>query len=386
MSEPSFTSANTVAPAATGNLVYLHYVVFGVGYGVSTLLLLLRLYHRNHSHHLRLGDRLIPAHQAFSSVMQILMIGKYNPLVTERRKSANKADVVAISMGTMCFPRASIPDDRFRIYVEVRTMACSDETIMVDKQSQLSYNAAPAFMMSIGCAKASILCLYLETFSVDEWLNKAARITQGVVITITVTITLLLYLSRLSSVSLDAVALFLATAASNIIMDLVLLILPIRPVFRLQTSLGRKLRLTGFFSLGLITTVTSILRLYLLSKIQQSEDLTWDAAPANITSFLEVNFLLICACVPAVRQFFNNLKRDSSTGNQPNFTNRASGTRRSPLESSSQVQLRESQDSNVELGIIGPRSQSSGAGSARADSAWSEPIHEKKVFSASVYI
>ncbi|KAK1713391.1 uncharacterized protein BDZ83DRAFT_81249 [Colletotrichum acutatum] len=351
MSEPSFTSANTVAPAATGNLVYLHYVVFGVGYGVSTLLLLLRLYSRYRYSRLRLDDMLVVFSWVFSSAMQILMI-------------------VAISMGTMCFPRVSIPDDRFRIYVE----------------SQLSYNAAPAFMMSIGCAKASILCLYLETFYVDEWLYKAARITQGVLITITVTITLLLYLSRLPSLSLDAVALFLATAASNIIMDLVLLILPIRPVFRLQTSLGRKLRLTGFFSLGLITTVTSILRLYLLSKIQQSEDLTWDAAPANITSFLEINLLLICACVPAMRQFFRALKPDSPIVNQSTFTNRASGTTQSRLDSSSQVQLRESQDSIVELGIIASRSQSSGAGSARADSAWSEPVHEKKVLSASLYI
>ncbi|KAK1659835.1 hypothetical protein BDP55DRAFT_332696 [Colletotrichum godetiae] len=255
--------------------------------------------------------------------------------------------IVAISMGTMCFPRVFIPDDRFRIYVE------------------LSYNAAPAFMMSIGCAKASILCLYMQLFPSTKF-NIIAKITQGVVIMTTVDITLLLYLSRLPSLSLDAVAIFLATAASNIVMDVVLLILPIPTVFRLQARLSKKLRLTGFFSLGLITTVTSILRLYLLSKIQQSEDLTWDAAPANITSFLEVNFLLICACVPSV------------------FTSRVSWTRRPPLNSSSQVQLRESQDSNVELGILAPASQSSGADSG-ADSTWSEPIHEKKVFSASLY-
>lgn len=56
MSESSLTSANTVAPAATGNLVYLHYVVFGVGYGVSTFLVLLRLYHRKHDGILKLSD------------------------------------------------------------------------------------------------------------------------------------------------------------------------------------------------------------------------------------------------------------------------------------------------------------------------------------------
>ncbi|KAK1458631.1 hypothetical protein CTAM01_17165 [Colletotrichum tamarilloi] len=396
MSEPSFTSANTVAPAATGNLVYLHYVVFGVGYGVSTLLVLLRLYHRNHNRNLKLSDMLATFSWVFSSVMQILMIGKYTPLVTGRRKSANKADVVAISMGTMCFPRASIPDDRYRIYVEVRTMACSDETIMVDQQSQLSYNAAPAFMLTIGFAKVSMLCFYLETFSPNAWLNKAARITQGVVITTTVAITLLLYLSRLPSLSLDAVALFLATAASNIIMDVVLLILPMPALFNLQMALNTKLSIAGIFGLGLLTTVTSILRLYLLIQIQGSEDLTWDAAPANITSyvsrkynlqysltderFLEVNLLLICTCVPAVRQFFKNLKRDSYTGNQPNFTNRASGTRQLRLDSSSQVRLRElTAVVDTELGMIVPRSRG-------ADSDWSEPKDGKNILNESTYI
>ncbi|KAK0369436.1 hypothetical protein CLIM01_13204 [Colletotrichum limetticola] len=380
MSEPSFTSANTVAPAATGNLVDLHYVVFGVGYGVSTLLLFLRLYHRYHSHHLRLSDRLIPAHQAFSSVMQILMIGKYTPLVTGRRKSANKADVVAISMGTMCFPRASIPDDRYRIYVEVRTVSYSDGTTMADKQSQLSYNAAPAFMLTIGFAKVSMLCFYLETFSPNTWLNKAARITQGVVITTTVAITLLLYLSRLPSLSLDAVALFLATAASNIIMDVVLLILPMPALFNLQMALNTKLSIAGIFGLGLLTTVTSILRLYLLIQIQGSEDLTWDAAPANITSFLEVNLLLICTCVPAVRQFFRALKPDSSIVNRSTFTNRVSGTRQLRLDSSSQVRLRElTAVVDTELGMIVPRSRG-------ADSDWSEPKDGKNILNESTYI
>ncbi|KAL0764063.1 hypothetical protein CaCOL14_013390 [Colletotrichum acutatum] len=351
MSEPSFTSANTVAPAATGNLVDLHYVVFGVGYGVSTLLVLLRLYHRNHNRNLKLSDMLA----AFSWV-------------------------IAISMGTMCFPRASIPDDRYRIYVEVRTVSYSDGTTMVDKQSQLSYNAAPAFMLTIGFAKVSMLCFYLETFSPNTSLNKAARITQGVVITTTVAITLLLYLSRLPSLSLDAVALFLATAASNIIMDVVLLILPMPALFNLQMALNTKLSIAGIFGLGLLTTVTSILRLYLLIQIQGSEDLTWDAAPANITSFLEVNLLLICTCVSAVRQFFRALKPDSSIVNRSTFTNRVSGTRQLRLDSSSQVRLRElTAVVDTELGMIVPRSRG-------ADSAWSEPKDGKNILNESTYI
>ncbi|KAI3530808.1 hypothetical protein CABS02_14386 [Colletotrichum abscissum] len=393
MSEPSLTSANTVAPAATGNLVDLHYVVFGVGYGVSTLLLLLRLYIRHRYSGLRLDDMLVVFSWVFSSAMQILMIGTY--LQDPGMENANEVGVVAISMGTMCFPRVSIPDDRFRIYVEVRLRAYSNEIAVIDKPLQLSYNAAPAFMMSIGCAKASILCLYIQLFP-DRNFNIIAKVTQGVVIMITVAITLLLYLSRLPSLSLDAVALFLATAASNIIMDVVLLILPMRLVFNLQMALNAKLLVAGLFGLGLLTTVTSILRLYLLIQIQGSEDLTWDAAPANITSyvsrkynlqysltderFLEVNLLLICTCVPAVRQFFRALKPDSSIVNRSTFTNRVSGTRQLRLDSSSQVRLRElTAVVDTELGMIVPRSRG-------ADSDWSEPKDGKNILNESTYI
>ncbi|KAL4403485.1 hypothetical protein CABS03_15136 [Colletotrichum abscissum] len=377
MSEPSLTSANTVAPAATGNLVDLHYVVFGVGYGVSTLLLLLRLYIRHRYSGLRLDDMLVVFSWVFSSAMQILMIGTY--LQDPGMENANEVGVVAISMGTMCFPRVSIPDDRFRIYVEVRLRAYSNEIAVIDKPLQLSYNAAPAFMMSIGCAKASILCLYIQLFP-DRNFNIIAKVTQGVVIMITVAITLLLYLSRLPSLSLDAVALFLATAASNIIMDVVLLILPMRLVFNLHMALNAKLLVAGLFGLGLLTTVTSILRLYLLIQIQGSEDLTWDAAPANITSFLEVNLLLICTCVPAVRQFFRALKPDSSIVNRSTFTNRVSGTRQLRLDSSSQVRLRElTAVVDTELGMIVPRSRG-------ADSAWSEPKDGKNILNESSYI
>ncbi|KAK1656767.1 hypothetical protein BDP55DRAFT_639348 [Colletotrichum godetiae] len=56
MSEATFTTESTVAPAATGNLVDLHCCVFGVGYGVSTLLVLLRLYDKHRVHRLGLDD------------------------------------------------------------------------------------------------------------------------------------------------------------------------------------------------------------------------------------------------------------------------------------------------------------------------------------------
>ncbi|GJC89514.1 hypothetical protein ColLi_12352 [Colletotrichum liriopes] len=227
MNELNSTLAGVATPPL-GNLVDLHYYVFGFGFGVSTLFSFLRLYERRRSHTLGRDD-------------------------------------FAICMKTMCYRRKDIPDDRFEVYVE------------------LSYNAAPAFMISIGCAKVSILCFYLRTFPGQRFQN-IAKIIRGVVIVAAFTITLLLYLSRLKSLSLDDVALFLATAASNIVMDVVLLVLPLPTVFTLQMSLKNKLVVTAFFSLGLITTITSILRLDRLNQIRGSSDLTWDAAPANITS------------------------------------------------------------------------------------------------------
>ncbi|KAI3551970.1 integral membrane protein [Colletotrichum filicis] len=110
-------------------------------------------------------------------------------------------------------------------------------------------------MLTIGFAKVSILCFYLETFSPNTWLNKATRITQGIIITTTVAITLLLYLSYLPSLSLNTITLFLATATLNIIMDVILLIFLIPVIFNLRMALNIKLFIAGIFNLGLLYVV-----------------------------------------------------------------------------------------------------------------------------------
>ncbi|KAF4474279.1 hypothetical protein CGGC5_v017010 [Colletotrichum fructicola Nara gc5] len=295
-----------------GNLVDLHYYVFGIGSGVATLLCFLRLCSR---HHLRTLGR----------------------------------DDFAIQMKTMCYHSKDIPDDRSQVYAE------------------LSYNAAPAFMMSIGCAKMSILCFYLRTFP-SQCFQTTARITQGLVVMVTFPITLLLYLSRFEHLGLDDVALFLATAGANVAMDALLLALPIPTVFALQMSWKKKSVVTCFFSLGLITMGTSIVRLYLLKGILGSSDLTWDAAPANITSFLEVNFHLICACMPAVYKFFKELKCFKAVSPNPTYQSHVSGTWQPTLRSSSQILLHEIRGGfDVESGRAPSRGKSSGTASDGVD-------------------
>ncbi|KAF4417666.1 hypothetical protein CFRS1_v015120 [Colletotrichum fructicola] len=249
----------------------------------------------------------------------------------------------------MCYHSKDIPGDRFQVYAE------------------LSYNAAPAFMMSIGCAKMSILCFYLRTFP-SPYFKAIARVTQGLVVMVTFPITLLLYLSRFEHLGLDDVALFLATAGANVAMDAVLLALPIPTVFALQMSWKKKSVVTCFFSLGLITMGTSIVRLYLLKGILGSSDLTWDAAPANITSFLEVNFHLICACMPAVYKFFKELKCFKAVSPNPTYQSHVSGTWQPTLRSSSQILLHEIRGGfDVESGRAPSRGKSSGTASDGVD-------------------
>ncbi|KAK6206246.1 hypothetical protein QIS74_13665 [Colletotrichum tabaci] len=251
MTELNSTLESTVTPSAPGNLVERHYYVFGVGFGISTLFSFLRLCQRGRFEDLGLDDLFFFFSWVFSASMQILMI-------------------YSISMKTMCYHGIDIPTDKHRVYTE------------------LSYSAASMFMLSIGCAKMSILffCSRVVNRTDKTGFKCAILITKGAVIVATLTITALLFASRPASVTLDAVTLFLATASSNIVMDIVLLVLPIPVVYKLQMRLKEKLRIAGFFSLGLITTAISIVRLLLLNQVLGSSDLTWDAAPANITSYV----------------------------------------------------------------------------------------------------
>ncbi|KAK8004876.1 integral membrane protein [Apiospora arundinis] len=90
------------------------------------------------------------------------------------------------------------------------------------------------------------------------------------------------------------------TGAMNLVTDVVTLVLPIPHLIKLQMPLYRKIVLQSVFALGIVTCITSLLRLVSLGSLDYS-DITYNIPDALIFGGLEPLIGIIVACVPLMR-------------------------------------------------------------------------------------
>lgn len=93
----------------------------------------------------------------------------------------------------------------------------------------------------------------------------------------------------------------------NAAFDFIILLLPMRYVWRLQTTLRRKIQLTGLFSIGSFVVVISVLRTVYFVHLSP-EDFTWTAALGNMWSEVEGCMSIVVGCLPAMMPIFRRKK------------------------------------------------------------------------------
>lgn len=84
---------------------------------------------------------------------------------------------------------------------------------------------------------------------------------------------------------LDTGILYMATAVSNILTDVMLFLLPTPMVLRLEMDRAQKMGAIAIFGIASVTVATSIVRLVYLPATLRSTDRSWDAAPANVWTY-----------------------------------------------------------------------------------------------------
>jgi len=98
-------------------------------------------------------------------------------------------------------------------------------------------------------------------------------------------------------------AVYLATAITNTVSDIVLILIPVKIVWGLRMRLIPKLGVVVIFGIGCLTIITSIMRLATLWPLVTSVDVSYKIALASIFINIEGNFIILCGSLPYLRQF-----------------------------------------------------------------------------------
>ncbi|KAK4465106.1 putative integral membrane protein [Cladorrhinum samala] len=174
---------------------------------------------------------------------------------------------------------------------------------------KLFYVAQAFYKLSINMTKLSILLLYLRIFP-SRWFRISCHLLIGVILTYMIATTAAsiwqctpvprAWDKSISGTCISITANWYSNAAFSIVTDVIILALPMYPIFTSKLPKSQKLALMAVFALGLFTTITSILRMQTLSFSSKSPDITYDI-DSSVWTMIEIHLAIICACLPMFR-------------------------------------------------------------------------------------
>ncbi|KAK3395766.1 hypothetical protein B0T20DRAFT_419789 [Sordaria brevicollis] len=212
---------------------------------------------------------------------------------------------------------------------------------------KLFYVAQAFYKITINLTKTSILLLYLRIF-VQRWFRIASYILMGIISAYMIatfgasvwqcTPVPRAWDKSIPGTCVDITTNWYANAGFSISTDILILALPMYPIFMSHLRKTQKVAVVLMFALGFFTTITSILRMQTLTFSTKTPDTTYDL-DSSIWTIIEQNMAIICACLPVCRlplaylfpKYFAISRREQRTGPEGDIGHR---------EISSQSELR----------------------------------------------
>ncbi|KAH7389419.1 hypothetical protein DE146DRAFT_619851 [Phaeosphaeria sp. MPI-PUGE-AT-0046c] len=185
-------------------------------------------------------------------------------------------------------------------------------------------------IIGLGLIKSSILIMYKNIFAVRKF-----QIVVYVVLVLVVGWTISFSISHLftcypitafiepyyNNNCVETVPMFLALLFTDVIADIVILILPIPMVLNVKMELKKKLAVIFMLALGASVCAISITRVvatYSIAKeyIKHPDDVIYYTAPVFFWTNIELSLGVVCACLPTLRPiWFHFQPRQPTTKN-----------------------------------------------------------------------
>ncbi|KAF2732649.1 hypothetical protein EJ04DRAFT_305043 [Polyplosphaeria fusca] len=176
----------------------------------------------------------------------------------------------------------------------------------------------PIYKATVALIKMSILFIYLR-LAVN---NIFRRLCQGTIVLLAVWtfIVVVVVLAQCQPLSvlwdysetgkcIDINTFYFTTSGFHVLVDLWILVLPIRLFLSIPRPTREKLALLGIFGLGILSTLASIVRLYYLKAVIRSTDPFYAGPPLHIASMVEINIGILCACLPTLKPLLSKTQR-----------------------------------------------------------------------------
>ncbi|PYI14314.1 hypothetical protein BO86DRAFT_389552 [Aspergillus japonicus CBS 114.51] len=175
-------------------------------------------------------------------------------------------------------------------------------------------SAATIYISSLALAKIALLMLYHRLLSMIRFWKYVINGVAIFIIAYSIALTLALIfachpvgrnwdVTDTTGGCISRPGIYMATAVTNTLSDVVLILIPVPIVMKLTLPTVQKVGIFGMFLVGCLTIVTSIVRLATLWPLVTSVDPTYKLALASVFIVIEANFIIICGCLPYFRQF-----------------------------------------------------------------------------------
>ncbi|OJJ33628.1 hypothetical protein ASPWEDRAFT_112833, partial [Aspergillus wentii DTO 134E9] len=191
----------------------------------------------------------------------------------------------------------------------------STETLSIFQRSLLA--AGVIYIPALGFAKLALLMLYYRLLQTTPCWRYTIYLVTFIISGYSVALMLaLIFACRPISKAWDASittgscidrpAVYLATAITNTVSDVVLILIAIPIAWNLRLPFVQKLGVVRMFGLGCLTIITSIIRLTTLMPLVTSTDPTYKLGQAGLFINIEANFIILCGSLPYVRHFMRH--------------------------------------------------------------------------------